>query len=114
MPACRDMGLKHSREILRIVSTVFGDVDETLAFDISKTELEDDLLVNEWEELLEDDELLNLAADNIFHETQIATGYHELSQLAEDSLYEENVSDASIDVGIPDAINDILARVNSL
>lgn len=72
---------KHSHKILQIVSSVFADVEETLTIESNV----DDLLQDRWEAFLEDDELLNMAADRLFNAC-------DLLALPDDSVYENGIT----------------------
>lgn len=106
---------KHCKKILQIIKYVFEDVNDTLALDSYENTLGEDLFLDEWQVFFEDDDLLNMAAENLFQESHIATGNHQLSQLAEDSFFEHNVSDsnASVNVGIPNAIHEVLSTISA-
>ena len=106
---------KHSKKILHILSDIFGDVDVDISsFERDENLVDEDLLQEDWEVFLQDDDLLSMAAETYFQETYLTTSHHQLSQLAEDSLYEHNVSDlnASTDADIPNVIHDALSRIS--
>ena len=101
---------KHCRKILEIIGNVFADIDSS-QFNVDSDAANDDLFLNDWEDFLDDSELLAMAADNLFQESQLLTGHHEFSQLAEDSMFESNVTDLS-DLGQAVNVSDVLSRIN--
>ena len=97
---------RHVLEILSIINNVFRDVNEgnqscLLPDGNDDDNVFDDELLDEWNEILQDDELFELIVDNL-----------SLSQL-QSSLFEEgHVSDESLEAGVPSAAIETLEAMN--
>ena len=103
---------RHCKAIKQIIDDVFHDIGEEQLNFGSAREI-DELFVNKWEDFLEDNELLAMAADNLFQESQLETGHHEISLLAEDSMFENNVSELSTDLGESSIdLSDVSSQLN--
>lgn len=87
----------HAREILKVISNVFNDVDTRMQlFDPSPSEENDydfdDELLDEWNEFLQDDDLFDMILDNL-----------SLSQI-DDSLLEQEPVCNSQEIELPLAV----------
>ena len=86
---------RHALKILSIVSDVFKDVNEEnqshdlLSDNNDDGNVFDDELLDEWNEILQDDEIFDMILDNL-----------SLSQLQSSLFEEEHVSDGSLEAGV--------------
>ena len=98
---------RHAVKILSIINDVFRDVTEDnqshclLSDDNDDDNAFDDELLDEWNEILQDDELFDMIVDNL-----------SLSQLQSSMFEEEHVSDGSIEAGVPSAALEIIEAMN--
>ncbi|KAJ7394588.1 hypothetical protein OS493_000406 [Desmophyllum pertusum] len=88
---------RHALKILSVVSDVFNDVSSSnQSFDLTSEDKEydfDDELLDEWNEVLQDDDLFDMIVDNL-----------SLSQLQNSLLEEELVSNDSLEAEVPSAV----------
>ena len=88
---------RHALKILSVVNDVFNDVGSSnLSFDLTSGDKEydfDDDLLDEWSEVLQDDDLFDMIVDNL-----------SLSQLQNSLLEEELVSNYSLEAEVPSAV----------
>jgi len=100
----------HAHKILQILSDTFQDIDECNWSEVNR-ELENDMCFDEWNTLLDDDEMLNMAVDNLTLEEYYTD---ENTPQLEDTFNELETSEAndSLDAGIPDLIHETLERMD--
>jgi len=92
--------MKHAHKILSILNEEFHDIEDSVNSENGDLEF-NDMFLDEWEMVLEDDELFELAVDNL-----------SVSQL-QDSCTEQETSELNAsDVGIPAAVLQTLERVH--
>ena len=98
---------RHAVKILSVINDVFQDVKEDnqshclLSDDNDDDYVFDDELLDEWNEILHDDELFDMIVDNL-----------SLSQLHSSLFEEEHISDGSIEAGVPSAALEIIEAMN--
>ena len=99
---------RHAVKILSVINDVFQDVQEdnqSHCFSSDGNEDDnyvfDEELLDEWNEILQDDELFDMIVDNL-----------SLSQLHSSMCEEEHISDGSIDAGVPSAALDMIEAMN--
>ena len=98
---------RHAVKILSVINDVFQDVQEdNQSHCLSSDDKDDDYvfdeeLLDEWNEILQDDELFDMIVDNL-----------SLSQLHSSMCEEEHISDGSIDAGVPSAALDMIEAMN--
>lgn len=98
---------RHALKILSIVSDVFKDVNEEnqshdlLSDNNDDGNVFDDELLDEWNEILQDDEIFDMILDNL-----------SLSQLQSSLFEEEHVSDGSLEAGVPSTALETIEAMN--
>ena len=99
---------RHAVKILSVINDVFQDVQEdnqSHCFSSDGNEDDnyvfDEELLDEWNEILQDDELFDMIVDNL-----------SLSQLHSSMCEEEHISDESIDAGVPSTGLDMIEAMN--
>lgn len=90
----------HAYKILCILKDVFQDMQDCSYTGDDNFEM-DDLLLEDWEAIIEDIELFEMAVDNL-----------SLSQLEESFTELEANSNTSLDTGVPAAVFEALERVH--
>ena len=98
---------RHAVKILSVINDVFRDVKEDnqshclSSDDNDDNYVFDDELLDEWDEILQDDELFDMIVDNL-----------SLSQLHSSMFEEEHFSNESIEAGVPSAALEIIEAMN--
>jgi len=98
---------RHAVKILSVINDVFRDVKEDnqshclSSDDNDDNYVFDDELLDEWDEILQDDELFDMIVDNL-----------SLSQLHSSMFEEEHFSSESIEAGVPSAALEIIEAMN--
>lgn len=105
--------IAHAHKILQIVGKVFEDVDsDNWSENVEQLEM-DDLWFEEWDAIIEDDDFISMAADNLPTMEHLDSVDPNVLQVDDSfSDQEDNYSDASSSDEIPGSIYNIIQGIN--